>query len=142
MTTSRPRAQQTAEDSAKQQALEDGRSSNDAMQGILRNEDPLKCELLEPGELKRLVDDDVVTEVALACAGKRKRRPGPRWAERTRETTSMVTRRSPPSRLRGGHLLLPTIRGPHPFHHGHPPDYTTYIMQHSNKGNLQGNFLD
>ena len=49
---------------AKQQALEDGRSSNDAMQGILRNADPFKCELLEAGELKRLGDVD--REVALA----------------------------------------------------------------------------
>jgi hypothetical protein len=49
-----------AKGTAKQQALEDGRTGNDAMQGILRNADPFKCELLELGELKRL--GDVVRE--------------------------------------------------------------------------------
>jgi len=42
------------------------------MQGILRNADPLKCELLELGELKRL--GDVVGEVALAESGHAKAR--------------------------------------------------------------------
>ena len=45
------------------------------MQGILRNDDPLKCELLEPGELKRL--GDVVREVAMAESGDAKGRREP-----------------------------------------------------------------
>jgi len=60
---------------AKQQALQDGRSSNNAMQGILRNADRLKCELLEHGELKRL--GDVVREVALAESSDAKARREP-----------------------------------------------------------------
>jgi hypothetical protein len=42
------------------------------MQGILRNADTLKCELLELGELKRL--GDVVREVAVAESGDAKAR--------------------------------------------------------------------
>jgi hypothetical protein len=64
-----------AKDGAKQQALEDRRSSNNAMQGILLNADPMKCELLELGELKRL--GDIVREVALAESGDAKARREP-----------------------------------------------------------------
>jgi hypothetical protein len=71
-----------AKDGAKQQALEDGRSSNNAMQGILRNADPLKCELLELGELKRL--GDVVREVASAESGDAKARREPEDRHRRR----------------------------------------------------------
>ena len=45
------------------------------MQGILRNDDSLKCQLLEPGELKRL--GDIVREVALAESGDAKGRREP-----------------------------------------------------------------
>ena len=54
------------------------------MQGILRNADPLKCELLELGELKRL--GDVVREVASAESGdaKARREPEGRCRQRWR----------------------------------------------------------
>jgi hypothetical protein len=52
------------------------------MQGILRNADPFKCELLEPGELKRLGDVD--REVALAESGDTKGRREPKGRCRLR----------------------------------------------------------